>query len=118
MRPGKMVGAPPDVLIRADEEFTKRQNGDCHYEGQRGRCAGTEDRRDAEKRPGNVQRSNGGPIAAGEVFACAVVESPRSGIMRRGGNNDRLSTLWPEVISLAGLATSFLPGGRTNRSYS
>ena len=26
------------------------------------------------------------------------------GITRRGGNNDRLSTLWREVISLAGVA--------------
>jgi hypothetical protein len=32
---------------------------------------------------------------------------PRYGITRRGGNNDRLSTLWQEVISLAGVARSF-----------
>jgi hypothetical protein len=36
---------------------------------------------------------------------------PRCGIMRRGGNNDRLSTLWREVISLAGAARSFSSGG-------
>jgi hypothetical protein len=33
------------------------------------------------------------------------------GITRRGGNNDRLSTLWLEVISLAGVARSFSSGG-------
>jgi hypothetical protein len=32
---------------------------------------------------------------------------PRYSITRRGGNNDRLSTLWQEVISLAGVARSF-----------
>jgi hypothetical protein len=48
------VGAPPGVLVRADEEFTKSQNGDCHYEGQLGKCEGTQDRRDAEKRPGSL----------------------------------------------------------------
>src|SRR5436190_7119099 len=32
---------------------------------------------------------------------------PRHGITRRGSNNDRLSTLWREVISLAGVARSF-----------
>jgi hypothetical protein len=32
------------------------------------------------------------------------------GITRRGGNNDRLSTLWREVISLAGVARSFSKG--------
>jgi hypothetical protein len=36
---------------------------------------------------------------------------PRSGITWRGGNNDRLSTLWREVISLSGVARSFLSGG-------
>src|SRR5436190_1088740 len=32
---------------------------------------------------------------------------PRHGITRRGSNNDCLSTLWREVISLAGVARSF-----------
>jgi hypothetical protein len=36
---------------------------------------------------------------------------PRCGITRRGGNNDRLSTLWREVISLADVARSFSSGG-------
>jgi hypothetical protein len=36
---------------------------------------------------------------------------PRYGITRRGCNNDRLSTLWREVISLAGVARSFSSGG-------
>jgi hypothetical protein len=31
----------------------------------------------------------------------------RYGITRRGGNNDRLSILWREVISLAGVAKPF-----------
>jgi hypothetical protein len=43
------------------------------------------------------------PDAAGGI--------PRYGITRRGGNNDRLSTLWREVISLAGVARSFSSGG-------
>ena len=34
-----------------------------------------------------------------------------SGITRRGGNNDRLSSLWREVISLAGAAMSFSSSG-------
>ena len=33
------------------------------------------------------------------------------GITRRGGNNDRLSTLWREVISLAGFARPFSSRG-------
>ena len=32
---------------------------------------------------------------------------PRYGVTLRGGNNDRLSTLWRGVISLAGIARSF-----------
>jgi hypothetical protein len=36
-----------------------------------------------------------------------------SGITRRGGNNDRLSSLWREVISLAGAAMSFSSSGST-----
>jgi hypothetical protein len=42
-----------------------------------------------------------------DVFADAAGGIPRYGITRRGGNNDRLSTLWREVISLAGVARSF-----------
>ena len=47
----------------------------------------------------------------GEVSADAAGGIPRCGITRRGGNNDRLSTLWREVISLAGVARSFSSGG-------
>jgi hypothetical protein len=36
---------------------------------------------------------------------------PRYGIRWRGGNNDRLSTLWRDVISPAGVARSFSSGG-------
>jgi hypothetical protein len=42
-----------------------------------------------------------GPRAATGVSAGAAGGIPRYGITRRGGNNDRLSTLWREVISLA-----------------
>jgi hypothetical protein len=54
-----------------------------------------------------------GPRAATglEVSADAAGGIPRYGITRRGGNNDLLSTLWREVISLAGVARSFLSGG-------
>jgi len=45
-----------------------------------------------------------GPRAAAADAAGGI---PRYGITRRGGNNDRLSTLWREVISLAGVARSF-----------
>ena len=50
-----------------------------------------------------------GPRAATglEVSADAAGGIPRYGITRRGGNNDRLSTLWREVISLASVARSF-----------
>jgi hypothetical protein len=48
-----------------------------------------------------------GPRAATGVSADAAGGIPRYGITRRGGNNDRLSTLWREVISLAGVARSF-----------
>ena len=48
-----------------------------------------------------------GPRAATGVSADAADGIPRYGITRRGGNNDRLSTLWREVISLAGVARSF-----------
>jgi hypothetical protein len=47
-----------------------------------------------------------GPRAATGVSADAAGGIPRYGITRRGGNNDRLSTLWQEVISLAGVARS------------
>jgi hypothetical protein len=52
-----------------------------------------------------------GPRAATGVSADAAGGIPRCGITRRGGNNDRLSTLWREVISLAGVARSFSSGG-------
>ena len=52
-----------------------------------------------------------GPRAATGVSADAAGGIPRYGITRRGGNNDRLSTLWREVISLAGVARSFSSGG-------
>ena len=57
-----------------------------------------------------------GPSAATglEVSAAAAGGIPRYGITRRGGNNDLLSTLWREVISLAGLARSFLSGGESS----
>jgi hypothetical protein len=42
-----------------------------------------------------------------EVSADVAGGIPRCGITRRGGNNDRLSTPWREVISLAGFARSF-----------
>jgi hypothetical protein len=46
-----------------------------------------------------------------EVSAEAAGGNPRYGITRRGGNNDLLSTLWREVISLAGVTRSFSSGG-------
>ena len=54
-----------------------------------------------------------GPSAATglEVSADTAGGNPRYGITRRGGNNDLLSTLWREVISLAGVARSFSSGG-------
>jgi hypothetical protein len=52
-----------------------------------------------------------GPRVATGVSADAADGIPRCGITRRGGNNDRLSTLWREVISLAGVARSFSSGG-------
>jgi hypothetical protein len=52
-----------------------------------------------------------GPRAAMVVSADAAGGIPRCDITRRGGNNDRLSTLWREVISLAGVARSFWSGG-------
>ena len=48
-----------------------------------------------------------GPRAATGISADAAGGIPRYGITRRGGNNDRLSTRWREVISLAGVARSF-----------
>jgi hypothetical protein len=45
-----------------------------------------------------------------EVAADPAGGIPRYGITRRGGNNDSLSTLWREVISLVGLVRSFLSG--------
>ena len=48
-----------------------------------------------------------GPRAATGVSADAAGGIPRYGITRRGGNNDRLSTLWREMISLASVARSF-----------
>lgn len=44
------------------------------------------------------------PRSATGLSACASVGSPPQGIMRHGGNNDRLSYLWREVISFAGVA--------------
>jgi hypothetical protein len=41
------------------------------------------------------------------ISADAAGGIPRYGVTRRSGNNDRLSTLWREVISLAGVARSF-----------
>jgi len=52
-----------------------------------------------------------GPRVTTGVSADAAGGIPRCGITRRGGNNDRLSTLWREVISLAGVARSFSSGG-------
>jgi hypothetical protein len=57
-----------------------------------------------------------GPRAATGVSADAAGGIPRYGITRRGGNNDLLSTLWREVISLALLARSFLSGGGLTRT--
>jgi hypothetical protein len=51
------------------------------------------------------------PRAATGVSADAARGIPRCGITRRGGNNDRLSTPWREVISLARVARSFSSGG-------
>ncbi|MET4205018.1 hypothetical protein [Bradyrhizobium sp. LA6.12] len=45
-----------------------------------------------------------------EVSADTAGGNPRYGITLRGGNNDLLSTLWREVISLAGVARSFSSG--------
>jgi hypothetical protein len=56
--------------------------------------------------------SIGSSAATGlEVSADTAGGNPRYGITRRGGNNDLLSTLWREVISLAGVARSFSSGG-------
>jgi hypothetical protein len=56
--------------------------------------------------------SIGSKAATGlEVSADAAGGIPRYGIMRRGSDNDLLSTLWREVISLAGVARSFSSGG-------
>jgi hypothetical protein len=56
-----------------------------------------------------------GTKAATGISADAAGGIPRYGVTRRSGNNDRLSTLWREVISLAGVARSFSkigkPGG-------
>ena len=43
-----------------------------------------------------------------EVSADTARGDPRYDITRRGGNNDRLSTLWREVISLTGERLSAL----------
>ncbi len=48
-----------------------------------------------------------GPRAATGISAAAAGGNLRDGVKRRGGNNDRLSTLWREAISLAGVARSF-----------
>jgi hypothetical protein len=48
------------------------------------------------------QRVLKSPDAAGGIARC--------GISRRGSDNDLLSTLWREVISLAGVARSFSSG--------
>ena len=47
------------------------------------------------------------PGAATGVSADATSGSPPYGSTRCGGNKNRLSTPWREVISLAGLARSF-----------
>jgi hypothetical protein len=47
------------------------------------------------------------PRAATGVSADAAGNIPRYEITRRGGNNDRLSTRWREVISFTGIAQSF-----------
>lgn len=51
-----------------------------------------------------------GRRAATGVSADAAGGIRRHGITRRGGNNDRLSTLWREVISLAGQTRRLLAG--------
>ena len=51
------------------------------------------------------------PATGLEVSADTAGGIPRYGIARLGGNNDRLSTLWREMISLAGIARSFSSGG-------
>ena len=49
-----------------------------------------------------------GPRAAtGLEVSADEAGVPRYGITRRGGNNDRLLTLWRDVISLAGVVRSF-----------
>jgi hypothetical protein len=52
-----------------------------------------------------------GPRAATGLEVSKDTAGGRYGIMRRGGNNDLLSTRWREVISLAGVARSFSSGG-------
>jgi hypothetical protein len=51
--------------------------------------------------------------ATGLEFSAGTADGiPRYGIIaRRGGNNDLLSTLWQEVISLTDVARSFSSGG-------
>jgi hypothetical protein len=57
----------------------------------------------------NLDWSKGG--TGFRSLADAAGGIPRYGITRHGGNNDRLSSLWREVISLAGVARSFSSGG-------
>jgi hypothetical protein len=63
----------------------------------------------------SARATSTGTRAATGISADAAGGIPRYGVTRRGGNNDRLSTLWREVISLAGVARSFSkiekPGG-------
>ena len=59
-----------------------------------------------------------GPRAATGVSADAAGGIPRFGIARRGGNNDRPSSPWREVISLAGVARSFSPKHRRTETFS
>jgi hypothetical protein len=51
------------------------------------------------------------PKGGNGASADAAGGNSRCSITRHGSNNDRLSTLWREVISLAGIARSFSSGG-------
>src|SRR5262245_50235624 len=67
-------------------------------------------RRHGQLRGAMARATSIDPRAATGVSADAVRGILRCGITRRSGNNDRLSTPWREVISIARVARSFSSG--------